>query len=100
MAHIEAEVAPDASGPLLDRLKQLGRVGRLEISRKQATAEGAPPIPGAKVEPQGDAAGRVALQPGEHRARVSSSLNLATDDVEKAFRSIVDQVTSAGGRAS
>ncbi|HEV8377882.1 MAG TPA: DUF4349 domain-containing protein, partial [Tepidisphaeraceae bacterium] len=41
-ATITCEVAPDASGPLIDRLRQLGRVARLDIERKQTTSDGAP----------------------------------------------------------
>jgi len=41
-ATISCEVAPDAAGPLIDRLRQLGRVARLDIERKQTTSDGAP----------------------------------------------------------
>src|SRR5262249_26863344 len=42
------EVPPDAAGPLLDRLRQVGRVARLEIDRVQ-TAEGGPVTRDARV---------------------------------------------------
>ena len=39
------------TGPVVDRLKQLGRVARLEVQRRQSTAEGSgAPIPGGRVE--------------------------------------------------
>ena len=39
-ATLHFEVAPDASGPMRDRLRQLGRVARLEIDRGQRTEGG------------------------------------------------------------
>ena len=41
-----AEVSPDAAGPLVDRLKQLGKVARFEVQRRQTTPEGTTqPVP-------------------------------------------------------
>src|SRR5437660_748305 len=50
-ATISCEVSPDAAGPLTDRLKQLGRVVRMEAERKQTTQGGTgAPTPGIKME--------------------------------------------------
>src|SRR4029079_10334372 len=44
-AKVVADVPPDAAGPLIDRMKQVGTVARLEVSRRQSApaATVAPP---------------------------------------------------------
>ena len=97
-AEIVAEVAPDAAGPLTDRLKQIGRVSRLEIERKQSTPEGTAPLPGAKVERQATRLLISLYNLANIEPREKTSLNIAAPDVEKAYRAVLDQVKSAGGR--
>ena len=49
IATLHFEVAPDAAGPMRDRLKQLGTMARLQIDRKQ-TSDGGPPVKDGKIE--------------------------------------------------
>ena len=105
-ARVVADVPPDAAGPLIDRMKQIGTVARLEIERKQAAPEGtvAPPAPrgapgaGPRVERK-ETRFLISLYNLANVApRQVTNLNLAAEDVEVAYRSILDQVKSAGGR--
>jgi glycine cleavage system regulatory protein len=98
-ATIVADVAPDAAGPVIDRLKQLGKVARLDVSRKTTTTGGVGPItPGLRVERK-ETRFQVNLYNLANIApRQSTSLNLAAADVEATYRAILDQVKSAGGR--
>jgi glycine cleavage system regulatory protein len=97
-ATITAEVAPDAAGPVIDRLKQVGRVSRLEVQRRLATAEGAPPAPGARLERKDTRLQLSIYNLANVAPRNTTTLNLAAEDVEKAYRAVLEQVTSAGGR--
>lgn len=99
---VVADVPPDASGPLIDRLRQVGVVARLEIARKQTTPEGTvAPGQGAalpRVERR-DTRFLISLYNLANVApRQTTTMNLAAEDVEVAYRAILDQVKSAGGR--
>ncbi len=98
-ATIEAEVSPDASGPLIDRLRQIGRVSRLEVDRRQTTQGGTgAPAAAVKVEKR-DTHFLISLYNLANVApRQSSTLVLAAEDVEKTYRLILEQVKSAKGR--
>jgi glycine cleavage system regulatory protein len=103
-AKVVADVPPDAAGPLIDRMKQIGTVARLEVSRRQSAPEGTV----APTPAQGGAA--VRLERRDTRFLISlynlanvaprqtTNLNLAAEDVEAAYRTILDQVKGAGGR--
>jgi hypothetical protein len=98
-ATIAADVAPDAAGPVTDRLKQLGRVARLQVQRRQTTGEGAgAPIPGARLERKDTRLQISIYNLANVAARNTTELHLAAEDVEKAYRGILEQVESAGGR--
>jgi hypothetical protein len=114
-ARIVAEVAPERAGPLIDRMKQLGVVARLDIERRQTTGDGTPvppPPPPAQGGP-GGAGVRLPNLKVERRdtrfiislynlanvaARQTDTMNLAAEDVETAYRAIIEQVRTAGGR--
>jgi hypothetical protein len=97
-ATITATVPPDAAGPVIDRLKQLGRVARLDIGRGQTTANGTPVAPGVKVDRQ-DTQLIISLYNLANIApRQTTNLSLACGDVEKSYQAIIAQVTDAGGR--
>lgn len=100
-ATIVAEVPPDASGPLLDRIRQIGKVARLDIQRRQkadenaqSTATNAP----VRVEKKDTRLNLSLYNLANVAPRVSNTMNLASEDVEAAYRSILDRVTKAGGR--
>ncbi len=96
-AILNFEVAPDASGPLRDRLKQLGRVARLEIDRVQ-TADGGPPTKDAKIT-RGDAVFQVQFYNLANVApRETAVVQVAAPDVAASFRTLRDAVEKAKGR--
>lgn len=96
-AILNFEVAPDAAGPLRDRLRQIGRMARLEIDRQQ-TAEGGTPRRDAKVK-RGDAQffvqlyNLVAIAPRE-----TAVVTVAATDVAAAYQALRDAVGRAKGR--
>ena len=103
-ARVVADVPPDAAGPLIDRMKQVGAVARLEVTRKQSAPDGTvAPAPaqggaGVRIERR-DTRFLISLYNLANVApRQTTSLNLAADDVETAYREILEQVRSAGGR--
>ncbi len=100
-ATIVAEIPPDASGPLLDRIRQIGKVARLDIQRRQkadenaqSTATNAP----VRVEKKDTRLNLSLYNLANVAPRVTSTMNVASDDVEAAYRTILDRVTKAGGR--
>lgn len=96
-ALVHFEVSPDAAGPLRDRLKQLGRVARLEIDRVQ-TADGGPPVKDAKVT-RGDTTFEVQFYNLANVApRETAVVQVATGDVTATFRTLRDVVEKAKGR--
>lgn len=98
-AMIVAEVAADRSGPVVDRLKQLGKVARLDVDRKQTTVDGtAPPVAGAPVEQKPTRLTISLYNLANVAPRLTTSATLASDDVEDAYRKIMTLVEQAGGR--
>jgi hypothetical protein len=97
-AALHFEVAPDSSGPMRDRLRQLGRVARLEIDRTAATPHGGPPAKDAKVT-RGDAAFQVQLYNLANVApRETATQTVAVPDVAGGFRAVREAVERAKGR--
>jgi autotransporter-associated beta strand protein len=102
-ATIAAEVPPDASGPLLDRLKQIGKVARLDVQRRQEKASdpqgnlGAqqPPV---KIEKRDTRLNLSLYNLANVAPRQTTSLNLAAEDVEQAYQTIAARVGKTGGR--
>jgi glycine cleavage system regulatory protein len=98
-AKVVAEVAPQNAGAVVDRLKQLGRVARLDIQRKQV-ADSAKPQAGAPVRVE-TAPTRLIISMynlANVAPRLTTNLNLAGDDVEAVYRAILKRVGEAGGR--
>ncbi len=67
-ATVVCEVKPDDAGPLIDRLRQLGRVSRMDIDRKQTTPDAAIPAANMRVERKDTRFFDLPLQPGQRRA--------------------------------
>jgi glycine cleavage system regulatory protein len=98
-AQVVAEVSPDAAGPLVDRLRQLGRVARFEVQRKQTTPEGTTqPAPGARLERAETRINLSLYNLANVAPRQTTNLNLAAADVEVAYKAIAARVEKAGGR--
>jgi autotransporter-associated beta strand protein len=102
---IVADVPPDKAGPLIDHLKQLGKVSRLEVQRQEVTTDGhgnavnADTLPpGLRVE-QKDTRLTLSLYNLANVApRQTANVELACDDVEFSYHAILDQVTKLNGR--
>ncbi|OWK43346.1 hypothetical protein FRUB_02945 [Fimbriiglobus ruber] len=90
------EVAPEAAGPLRDRLRQIGRVARLDIDRVQQ-ADG-PLLAGAKVK-RGDTQFNVQLYNLANVApRETVVLQVAVANVPESYQAVRDAVGTAKGR--
>ncbi|MBI3466272.1 MAG: DUF4349 domain-containing protein [Planctomycetes bacterium] len=97
-AVIQFEVAPDAGGPLRDRLRQLGHVARLEIDRLQQT-EGGTGRPRDARSVRNDTQFFVSLYNVANIApRETVHVNLACVDTEAAYKTILDRIEQAAGR--
>ena len=96
-ATLHFETAPDAAGPLRDRLSQLGRVARLEIDRVQQAEGGT--VPKDAKPKRGDTVFLVQLYNlANVAARETSTLQIAVADVPAAYQALRDTVVKAGGR--
>ncbi len=97
-ATIIADVAPDLADPLIERLKQIGKVARLDRERRQTNQGGSgTPPPGTKMERQ-DTRLQISLYNlAGINPRVTSNLHLAAADVEKAYQQVIEQVKAGGG---
>ena len=86
-ASLQFEVPPDAAGPVRDRLRQLGRVARLEIDRAQHAVGGSLPADG-KVK-RGDTLFLVQIYNLANIApRDTTTLQVAVPDVPRRFPGI------------
>jgi len=96
-AMLNFEVSPEASGPIRDRLRQLGRVARLEIDRQQQ-AEGGTMPKNAPVK-RGDTLFIVQLYNLANVApRETATLAVAVADVPAAYNTIRDAIAKAAAR--
>lgn len=96
-ATIVAEITPDAAGPLIDRLKQLGHVARLDIERKQTTPSGTAPATG-RIERKDTRFAISIYNLANIAPRQSSALNLAVSNVEEAYKAILESIKTKAGR--
>jgi hypothetical protein len=94
-ATIVAEVAADRAGPLLDRIKQLGKVARLEVQRKQTNSESGAPT---RVERKDTRFNLSIYNLANVAPRITTTLALAADDAEATYRAVLARVQKAGGR--
>jgi glycine cleavage system regulatory protein len=97
-ALVHFEVAPDAAGPLRDRLKQLGTVARLDIERVQQAQGGSGKPQDAKSK-RNDSQFFVSLYNLMTIApRETMVITLACVDTEAAYKTILARVQKATGR--
>jgi uncharacterized membrane protein YgcG len=97
-ATIVAEVSPDLAGPVTDRLKQLGRVARLDMTRQQTTPDGTKAPAGVHVERQNTQLQISLYNLANIAPRQTTSVTMACADVEKVYHQIIGDVSAAGGR--
>ena len=96
-ATLNFEIAPDASGPMRDRLRQLGRISRLEIDRTQQASAGTV-TKDAKIT-QGDSSFYVQIYNLANVApRETTTVQLAALEVVAAYRTVRDSVEKGKGR--
>ncbi|QVL30468.1 DUF4349 domain-containing protein [Telmatocola sphagniphila] len=96
-AVLQFEVPPDQSGPMRDRLKQIGRLARLEIDRV-TTSDGGTPQADSKVK-RGDAIFAVQIYNLAAIApRETTTLQIAVTDVAAGYQALKDAVSKANGR--
>ena len=89
-ASIVCEIAPEGTGPLTDRLKQLGRVARLEAERKQTTTGGTgAPASVVKMERHATRFNISLYNLANIAPRETVNLTIAAEDVEKAYKAIL-----------
>jgi anti-sigma factor RsiW len=97
-AIIHFEVAPDAAGPLRDRLKQLGNVARLEIDRATQAEGGTGKPQDAKVK-RADTQFQVSIYNlTSVLPRETVVLHLACTDTEASYKAILARAQKATAR--
>ncbi len=98
-ATIYFEVAPDASGPLRDRFKQLGNVARLDIDRVQETQGGTGKAAEVLKVIQKDTQFFVSIYNlANVTPRETVVMSLACADAEASYKTILARIEKAGGR--
>ncbi|HVR86650.1 MAG TPA: DUF4349 domain-containing protein, partial [Planctomycetota bacterium] len=97
-ALINFEVTPDSSGPTRDRIRQLGNVARLDITRVQETEGGIRVLEAPKVR-QKDTQFQVSIYNlANVTPRETVTLSLACADAEASYKQILARIEKAGGR--
>jgi hypothetical protein len=98
-ATITAEVDADKAGPVIDRLKQLGKVARFTADRRQTAVDGSsPPAVGAHTEKKATLLKVSLYNLANVEPRLTTSARIAVADVETVYRSLMTSVEKAGGR--
>jgi hypothetical protein len=97
-AVLQFEVAPEAAGPLRDRLRQIGTLVRQEIDRVQRAEGGREPVPGARVK-RGDTQFFISLYNLANIApRETATVQLAVANVPASYRALQEAVARLKGR--
>jgi prepilin-type processing-associated H-X9-DG protein len=98
-AHITADVPPESAGTVIDRLKQLGKVARLEVNRQQTAAAGSDPAAAPlKVETKPTRLLVSLYNLANIAPRQSTNITLAANDVETAYAALVTTAKTGSGR--
>ena len=97
-ATIVADVPADAAGAMLDRLKQIGKMARLDVQRKQTAAENSATAAPLKIEKRDTRLNLSIYNLANVAPRQTTTLNLFADDAEATYRAVLNRVTKAGGR--
>lgn len=98
-ATIVADVPPENAGPVTDRIKQLGKVARLEAQRSTSTSgNNTATTPATRVEKRDSRLTLSLYNVANVAPKQSSHIELATADVTATYNAIVAHVNQAGGR--
>jgi hypothetical protein len=97
-ALLDFEIAPEAAGPLRDRLKQLGTVARFDIARQEENEGGTGKPSDGKIK-RNDTRFHVSFYNlTDVPPREIVVLSLACVDVESAMKTLLERVEKAAGR--
>jgi len=97
-ATIVCEAPPDAAGPLIDRFRQIGRVTRLDIDRRQTAPGEAPAGREIRVEKKDTRFSISIYNLANVAPRQTSNLNLAVANVDDAYSAVLNVVRKNSGR--
>ncbi|MEI7683394.1 MAG: DUF4349 domain-containing protein [Planctomycetota bacterium] len=97
-ATLQFEVAPEAAGPMRDRLRQIGTVSRLDIDRLQNVEGGGTASRESKIK-RGDTKFIVNIfDLSSYQPRETVNARIVAEDVPASYRTIRDLVAKAGGK--
>ena len=94
-AGITADVPPETAGATIDRLKQLGRVARLEVHRQQTATNG--PVAGVRTERRPTRIVLSIYNLANVAPRRTTAVTLAAVDPEAAYAAVL-ALANPGGR--
>ncbi|HSV15024.1 MAG TPA: DUF4349 domain-containing protein [Tepidisphaeraceae bacterium] len=100
-ARIVADVPPESAGPVIDRLKQLGRAARLEVHRQQTPADGSEPTTAGTTLRVDRKPTRLLISLynlANVAPRRTTNITLASADVEATYAALLAQAKGADGR--
>lgn len=96
-ATLQFEVAPEAAGPMRDRLRQIGVVARLDIDRLQSTEGGGKPSRESRVK-RGDTQFEVVIYDlASYTPRETVNATIVSSDVPANYRALRDLVGKVKG---
>jgi hypothetical protein len=96
-AILHFEVAPEAAGPMRDRLKQLGNMVRLQVDRLQGTENGGPAPKDGKIK-RGDTQFMVSIYNLVNVApRETVILRIAAADVQAVYQKLREAIAKTKG---
>ncbi len=95
---IVADIPSGGSGPVIDRIKQLGKVARLEATKSTTTDPNNPATPTTRVEKRDSRLTLSLYNVANVAPRQTVHIELATTDVSAAYNTIVAKTIKSGGR--
>jgi hypothetical protein len=96
-----ADVPPESAGAVIDQLKLLGKVARLEVHRQQTTKDGTSAVAGDTPLHTERKPTRLLISIynlANVAPRRTTNVNLAATDVESAYTALTSAAKSSGGR--
>jgi hypothetical protein len=102
---VVAEVSPERAGQVIDRIKQLGKVARLDVQRQTITANGSPAPtvavnaggPTPRVERRDTRIVASFYNLANLSPRTTTNVSLACADLEQAYRTTIARALKSDG---